>query len=259
MCLSRRLARDWLQAGDVRPYEPREQHGTDEQNELHQPRPEALELECLDLLNLGPYLLLLHAREAAEAHVANAESEASLIRERSRLEGAAQGRREGKEEVLPAAVAFANAGQALIVFEEQMVSRYTPEMVRLAFQIAEKIIQKTAPTDPEIIASILQRARQEIPEARHIRVRINPQDHQLLAEMRPDLVKIRGDSGRTIEVVPDEEIGRGGCKLETEIGVVDATMPTQLEELRRQLLDEANLAGVKPDSFASSVKIPQDS
>jgi flagellar biosynthesis/type III secretory pathway protein FliH len=40
-----------------------------------------------------------------------------------------------------------------------------------------------------------------------------------------------------IEVLPSEEIARGGCRLETESGVIDATVPTQIDEIRRQLLD----------------------
>ena len=56
--------------------------------------------------------------------------------------------------------------------------------------------------------------------------------------MRPDLLAMGNDTGRTIEVVSDVELSRGGCRLETEMGVVDATVPTQIEEMRRQLLDE---------------------
>ena len=46
------------------------------------------------------------------------------------------------------------------------------------------------------------------------------------------------EGGRKIEVVAADEVGRGGCRIETEIGVIDATIPTQLEEIKRQLLDE---------------------
>ena len=49
--------------------------------------------------------------------------------------------------------------------------------------------------------------------------------------------EIGSDGHRTIEVVTSEEIVRGGCRLETESGIVDATIPTQIDEIRRQLLD----------------------
>jgi flagellar assembly protein FliH len=184
----------------------------------------------------------------------DAKAEADLIREQSRLDGAAQGREVAKQEALPAAVAFANAGQALIVFEEQMIARYTPEMVRLALEIAEKIVHKALLVEPEIVASVLDRARQEVTEARQIRIRLNLKDYELLAEVRPDLLTLGNDAGRAIEVVIDENLSRGGCRLETEIGVVDATLPTQIGEIRRQLLDQESVtkdAELVPNSAPS--------
>jgi flagellar assembly protein FliH len=242
MFLSRRLARDRLHADDVRPYEPSDQLPDGERTDIENPASHLrIELESLDLVKLGPYLLLLQARESAEAFITAAQAEAEMIREQSRSDGASQGREEAKQEAHPAAVAFANAGQALIVFEEQMIARYAPEMVRLALEIAEKIVYKTVAAEPETVASVLQRARQEVIDARHIRICLNPADYELLGEIRPDLLSMGNDGRRAIEVVTDGELDRGGCRLETEIGVIDATVPTQIAELRRQLLDQESV------------------
>jgi flagellar assembly protein FliH len=243
MFLSRRLARDRLQADDIRPYEPMvETLNPESSTEMRDSVSNyAIEFESLDLVQLGPYFLLLQAHESAAALIDGAQAEAYTIRERARLEGAVEGREKAKQEALPAAVAFANAGQALIVFEEQMIARYAPEMVRLALEIAEKIVHQTVAAQPEVVASVLQRARQEVNDARHIRIRLNPADYELLAELRPDLLTFGNDKGRAIEVVTDEDLSRGGCRLETEIGVVDAAIPTQIAEIRRQLLDRENL------------------
>jgi flagellar assembly protein FliH len=229
-----------LEAGDVRPY------GRDGQD----PKPERnaqldvsegcrdIDLESLDVIELGPFLLLLAAQEKAETLVDEARAQAKALGIEARAEGAAQGREEAMQEALPSAVALANAGQALIVFEEQMIARYAPELARLALEIAEKIVHRTVAAEPEIVASVLERARREVVDARWLRIRLNPADHELLAEMRPDLITMGNDKGRVIEVVSDVELSRGGCRLETEMGVVDATMPTQIAEMRRQFLDE---------------------
>jgi flagellar biosynthesis/type III secretory pathway protein FliH len=254
MFLSRRLARDRLNAGDVRPYDSSAQICTGDATEIREWTSSGpVELESLDLVKLGPYLLILQAHESAKMLVSSAQAEADMIRQQSRLDGAAQGREEAKEEALPAAVAFANAGQALIVFEQQMIARYTPEMVRLALEIAEKLVHKALAPEPEIVAAVLESARQEVTQARHIRIRLNPQDYELLSEIRPDLLMLGSDAGRVIEVVKDEDLSRGGCRLETEIGVVDATLPTQIAELHRQLLDEESVTKTTDaDSIPSS-------
>jgi flagellar assembly protein FliH len=234
------VARDCLQAADVVPYRHDGQEtepSADEQSTLSTACRD-IELDSLDLVNLGPYLLLSEVQAKAEAMMHQAGTDAETLRQQARVEGAAQGREEGKQDALPSAVAFANAGQALIVFEEQMIARYTPEMVRLAVEIAEKIVLKTVAADPAIVASILERARREVLDARRILIHLNPADYNLLAEMRPELLTMGHDNGRVIEVVADEEVSRGGSRLETEIGIVDATLPTQIAEIRRQLLDE---------------------
>ena len=138
---------------------------------------------------------------------------------------------------MPSLVVFANAAQSLIVFEEQLISRCTPQIVGLALEIASKVIAKAVDADGEIVAAVLERAKQEALDAKQLRICLNPTDHQLLAELRPDLVKIGNDGKRTIEVVASAEIARGGCRLETESGIVDATLPTQIDEIRRHLLD----------------------
>jgi flagellar biosynthesis/type III secretory pathway protein FliH len=254
MSLSKRLPRDCLQSADVIPYR---QENEEAAPPLRPPSSQVyrdFEFDSLDLVNLGPYLVLMQAQAQAAALIDVARREAESLLEQARLAGAAQGREEAKQEIMPSAIALANAGQALIVFEQQMIARYAPQMVRLALAIAEKIVHKTVAADPEIVASVLERARREVVDARRIRVHLNPADYKMLASTRPELLTMGNDSGREIEVVADEEVGRGGSRLETEIGVVDATLPTQIAEIHRQLLDEEikqsavlhNAAGAEP-------------
>ena len=240
MCLSRRVARDRLEPADVRVYQldERQAESLSHRELENSPCAAGVELESLDWVECAPYLLLLTAQEKAQAIIDEARGEAEALRARAVMEGAAEGREEAKQKSLPSLAAFANAGQALIVFEEQMIGRYAPELVRLALEIAEKIVHGKVAADPEIVASVLDRARQEVVEAQRIRIRLNPKDHELLVEVRPDLLALGNEKGRTIEVVEDSEVDCGGCRLETEIGIVDATVPTQFLEVRRQLVDE---------------------
>lgn len=204
------------------------------------------EFESLDIIELAPLLLLMAAHEKALELINEAQAEAVRLRDQALRENAQQGREDAKKELLPALVAFADAGQSLIVFEEQFVSRYTPQIVELALTIAEKVIGKAVEDEPQITAAILERAKQEVVDAKQMRVWLHPLDFKILAELRPDLIKMGDESGRSIEVLASEEISRGGCRLETESGLVDATVPTQLDEIRRQLLDQdvASSSGV---------------
>lgn len=199
---------------------------------------QVVEFDTLNILDMAPYYLLLAAQDRAKEVVAQAQQEAEQLRNDAKTEGITAGREEVKQELLPSLTAFANAGQTLIVFEQQMIARYTPQLVRLALEIAEKIVGKAVEEDPAITESVLERARREVADAKRLRILLHPADYRALAETAAELVQIGQQRGRQIEVVAAEDVGRGGCRLETEIGEVDATIPVQLDEVRRQLLDE---------------------
>ncbi len=246
MSLYRLVARDCLKDGEVRP--------CDQPDIGNQPTAAEANLKplreapygSLDLIDLGHYLLLQTSQEKAQTIVAQAENEAERLYEEARRTGLQEGREEAKQELLPSLVAFGHAGQSLIVFEEQLVARHTPQIVRLAVEIAEKIIGRALEADPQMVASVLERAKREVAEAKQVRIWLNPADHKVLAETCPELIKIGSETGRTIEVVTSDDVSRGGCHLETEMGLVDATLPTQIEEIRRQLLDEDSMQSVDP-------------
>lgn len=199
---------------------------------------EKVELDPADFHTVGPYLLLIAAVQKAEQIIAEARRESEQIYAAAKSDALAARAEVARDDLEPAATAFANAAQSLIVFEEQLLTASRPSLVRLALQIAEKIVGRTVVEDPNIVRSVLERARGEIVNAREIRIWLNPADHKLLAHVAPQLLESGPASGRSIQILGSEEVSRGGCRLETEIGVIDATIPTQIEEMHRQLLDE---------------------
>lgn len=177
------------------------------------------------------------AQDKAQEVIAAATAKADEIRQEARQAGLAQAREDALAELLPTLTAFASAGQALIDFEQRFVTDCAPQLVALALEIAEKIIAKEVLADEQIVASVLERAKQELLVAKQIRIWLHPDDHRLLAKLRPELVQTVSQAGRSVEVVESEEIARGGCRLETESGVLDATLETQLGQVRRELLE----------------------
>ncbi len=201
-------------------------------------------------------------RDASEARQASpepdlTEAELSISPERERdgilaealrqadalkREAFGQGRVEAREAVkkeleLPLA-ALAKAAQELALIKEECLSRFTPQIVELALQMAEKIVGKRVEEDPQIVASILERARDAVPQGKNVRIFLNPADYHALLDLRPDLVREHGATPANTEMIPFDEIERGGCRVESDAGIVDATITTQLEEMRRQILEE---------------------
>src|SRR3954463_8891264 len=147
MSLFRLVARDRLVEAEVRPYVTADRNPSSNAATTSSPECRLVQVESLDLLNLAPYCLVLAAQEKAQEILAQAEKEAEQIRAEAAMQGAAIGREEAKQDLTPSLTAFANAGQTLIVFEQQMIQRYRPQLVILALEIAEKIIGKAVVED----------------------------------------------------------------------------------------------------------------
>ena len=192
---------------------------------------------------LAPLLLLTTAQAQAADIITQARNEAETLQQEAYSQGIELGREEGREEqtqnLLATLTAFTKAKQGLLNLEEQLVSHFASEIVRLALAISEKIVKAKVAEDPQVTAAVLGQARAEVPHARHVSIWLHPADYEVLQELRPELVQTKEEKNRTISIFTSEEIGRGGCRVETELGVVDATIPVQLEEIGSRLLDEA--------------------
>lgn len=170
---------------------------------------------------------------------------AAGLTERDLEEAYARGRREGlaaaEEQLDGASQALASALEEVCRLRAALVHSSKQDMLRLVMAVAEQIIRREASVDPEVVVSIIENALQASVRADHYRVRVNPEDLAKVTEKKPFfLASISGLKNLSIE--PDSGISSGGCRVDSELGEVDATLETQLESIR-QALGEAIAEG----------------
>ena len=61
-------------------------------------------------------------------------------------------------------------------------------------------------------------------------VKINPLDYSKLSEISQDLMQVSTKSD--VEIQSDVSISKGGCYVETEMGVIDATIETRIDQIK---------------------------
>jgi flagellar assembly protein FliH len=66
-------------------------------------------------------------------------------------------------------------------------------------------------------------------------LRVHPADRPLLEQRRPHWLD-HFPAIATLTIAPDEGLDRGGCRIESEHGTVDATIETQIRVIERHLL-----------------------
>lgn len=117
-----------------------------------------------------------------------------------------------------AAVAAAFRAQ-LDAMEQQLAQGLS----QVAVEIARQAVRSELSTRPGLIEAVAQEALNAlVHSARHIRVRLHPDDHHLLTHQGQLDLDSRG-----ARLVSDPEVGRGGCIVESDIGLIDARIETR--------------------------------
>jgi len=108
------------------------------------------------------------------------------------------------------------------------------QVVDLALQIAQKVVEREIENMPDLAVNVIRAALEEMDARTAIRVRVNPEDAELL-QRRWNQVVPPGIGADRIELQPDERIQTGGGIIETTQGQVDAQLSTKLEQLGNAL------------------------
>jgi flagellar assembly protein FliH len=116
---------------------------------------------------------------------------------------------------------------ALIGSLDQELGGLQQDMARTlavcATHLARQIVRSELSVHPELVAGVAQEALDTLLlSARHITLRVHPDDHGLVAKGAADVLAARG-----ARLVSDPSMLRGGCLVESDIGVVDASIETR--------------------------------
>ncbi|MCS6860339.1 MAG: FliH/SctL family protein [Abditibacteriales bacterium] len=166
--------------------------------------------------------------------------------ERLRAQAWEEGRREGfaagKQEAAQLLALLRGVVEEAMAARETFIAITTPQLLNLAVQIAEKIVRREVERDATVVQRIAEDALRHAVDKHHLRIRVHPDDLATLQALAPELRAALEDV-REFEIVPDRRRGdrrmmRGGCLIETESGVIDARIETQLEEIHERLMEE---------------------
>lgn len=89
-----------------------------------------------------------------------------------------------------------------------------------ATHLARTIVRSELVAQPQLVAAVAQEAIDTLLlSARHITLRVHPDDHGFVAQGAAEVLTARG-----ARLLADASLTRGGCLVESDIGVIDATI-----------------------------------
>jgi flagellar assembly protein FliH len=123
-------------------------------------------------------------------------------------------------------------GSQMDALQQAMATALADAAVSLARQVVRGELQ----ANPQQVATVAQEAIEALLlSARHVTVRVHPDDQPLVAQGAQEIIAARG-----ARLVGDTAVTRGGCIVESDIGIVDASIEARWRRAAAALGSEAS-------------------
>lgn len=163
--------------------------------------------------------LLDHARAQAEAIVAGAQAAFEAERKRGYAEGTEAALLDQAEKMIE------TVGRTVDYF-----ARVENEMVELVMQAVRKVVDGF--DSRETVMIVVRNALAVVRNQKHMTLRLHPEEVEVVRTRVNELLAAYPGIGY-LDIMADARLVRGACILESEIGMVEASLDGQIEALRK--------------------------
>lgn len=150
------------------------------------------------------------------------EIDIDAIKQEAYLQGVEDGKQEAIQGVTEELNLYKHNLQSLMqCIPEEIrngIAQAEGQLVELTLAIARRLIDQESEENHEIVKGVLKAAMEQVKNQTVLAVHLNPRDVEEIMPQFPD--------GR-IELIPDTTIQPGGCRIETDMGEMDATIDTR--------------------------------
>lgn len=123
-------------------------------------------------------------------------------------------------------------------FEQKkaIIDEAEPFLLELSASIAEQIVKQELKSYPHKFVELIQQHIIRFKEKEHITICVHPDDFELIHSQRAHLLSVV--NGETeIRIIPDHSVSQQGCIIRTAYGSIDARIDTQIEEIKKAILE----------------------
>lgn len=199
-------------------------------------------------------LILKQAREEAEqvlaAARAAAKAEQEGIRMGARDEGYREGYAQGTAKAMEDAQRDREATAARLEKEvqaflekadmarEEVLLQAQDELLDLCIAVAEKVVRISLKSSSEVIVRMIQTATERLKRQEWVHIYISGCDTRSAAQISPALTTALGALSQHIKIIPMGDDEGGTCIVETPEEIIDASVSTQMTNIRDLLRDQ---------------------
>jgi flagellar assembly protein FliH len=144
--------------------------------------------------------------------------------------GEKEGIRAGEKKIQTLAADLTAAIDSLAGLRSDLVARYEAELLDLVLAICKKIIYCEVSLDSRVIQETVRQIIDDAPGGQPITLRLHPEDMEAIDRLKSRHAVSVTDMNR-VSLVADTSVSRGGCRLETPHGNMDATIETRFNHV----------------------------
>jgi flagellar assembly protein FliH len=164
--------------------------------------------------------------------VSRAQEESENIKKSAFEEGYRKGLEKSDEDM----AAFRNEFVKFMSARKEVFEYIAPDIMEISVAVAKKIIKKELESDPQIIINtivdVLKTVSKNEPK---VTIRVKPQSVEFIKDTLPNVTYQYGIESK-INIIAAPAIEDGGCIFQTGNGIVDASIDTQLEIIKKALI-----------------------
>ncbi len=178
------------------------------------------------------------------------EAEAAALKKKAATEGAEEGRKSGYEEgvtrareeialeyetrVASLVSVLEGVHTALDESSAELAALVMPRLIRLWELMLSRMLHREVEVSEGTVLPILRSLMERLSDRESILVYLNPADAEHTAERKDEF----GDlllGVKHLEFIPDLNVEKGSCIVETNLGIYDARWRTQLEQIQKEI------------------------
>ena len=183
--------------------------------------------------------ILEDARTQADSILQNAraqaESEKSEVLEQARKQGQQEAKAEAEQAEAEREAEYQKKANGLEAEYQKRMDELEPKFVDTITGIYEHIFHVDLHSYRDVLCYLISSTMRKTEDNRSFLIHVSKDDYPYVSMQKKQISAGATSPNSTVEIIEDITLGKGECLIETESGIFDCGLGTQLSELRQKL------------------------
>ncbi len=183
--------------------------------------------------------ILNRAKEEAAAIIADAKSRAEeerkSIREQARQQGYEDGQASARAEADAVRNEFQEKSRRLEEEYQKLMDELEPKFIDTVTSVYEHIFQVDLSGNRDVLTHLISNTMHKLEGGGTFLIHVSKEDYSYVVMQKKQILAGTASNAGNVEIVEDVTLGKNECLIETDSGIFDCGLGTQLNGLKQKL------------------------